>query len=64
MRIDREKLNICMARANMGMKDIVKNGIPKGTYCSAISGRNMKPKTAGRIAKVLSVDVTEIIQDQ
>jgi len=38
-------------------------GIPKGTLCRAAGGYSLKPETAGKIAKALGVDVTEIIED-
>lgn len=63
MRIDRRKYMLARARACMGQKDLVKAGIPKGTLCAALSG-NVKPETAGKIARALGVDVTEIIETE
>lgn len=63
MKIDRKKLELCRARACMGAKEIEAKGFPKGTYCGIMRGRNVKPETAGRLAKILGVDVTEIIED-
>lgn len=60
MKLDRKKYMIARARACMGQKDLVAAGIPKGTLCAALRG-NIKPETAGKIAKALGVDVTEII---
>ena len=62
MRIDRRKYMLARARACMGQKDLEAAGIPKGTLCTALRG-NVKPETAGKIAKALGVDVTEIIED-
>lgn len=62
MKIDRRKYMIARARACMGQKELEAAGIPKGTLCRALS-QNVKPETAGRIAKALGVDVTEIIED-
>ena len=51
---------------NLGLYKTVKEeleaaGIPRGTLCTAISGKNVRPETIGKIAKALGVDVTEII---
>ena len=54
---------LARARACMGQKDLVAAGIPKGTLCAALKG-NVKPETAGKIAKALGVDVTEIIETE
>lgn len=54
---------LARARACMGQKDLVAAGIPKGTLCAALTG-NVKPETAGKIAKALGVDVTEIIETE
>lgn len=61
MKLDKQKYMIARARACMGQKDLVAAGIPKGTLCAALKG-NIKPETAGKIAKALGVDVTEIIE--
>lgn len=62
MKIDRAKYELAKARACMGQKEIVNAGVPKGTLCRALSSE-VRPETAGKIAKALGVDVTEIIQD-
>lgn len=61
MKIRREKLALAKARACMSTEDIIKAGILKGTLNNACRGE-VQPHTAGRIAKVLGVDVTEIIE--
>ena len=63
MRIDRRKYMLARARACMGQKDLEAADIPKGTLCTALRG-NVKPETAGKIAKALGVDVTEIIETE
>lgn len=63
MRIDRKKYMLARARACMGQKDLEAAGIPKGTLCTALRS-NVKPETAGKIAKALGVDVTEIIETE
>ena len=49
------------ARACMGQKEIVAAGFPAGTLTNAMTGKNVKPETAGRLAKVLGVDVLDLI---
>ncbi len=61
MKLDRKKYMLARARACMRQKDLETAGIPKGTLCTALNGGNMRPETAGKIAKALGVDVTEII---
>ena len=62
MRVNREKYEIARARACIGFKDIVVSGIPKGTLCRVIGGEDVRPETIGKLARVLGVDVTEIIE--
>ena len=61
MKINKEKFALARARSCKGLKELTAAGVPKGTLCSAMSGKNMKPETVGRIARALGVDVTEII---
>lgn len=61
MRIDRQKYMIARARACMGQKELVKAGIPKGTLCRMLK-EDVRPETAGKIAKALGVDVLDIIE--
>ena len=61
MKLDREKYMLARARACMGQKDIEAAGIPKGTLCRALNG-DIRPEAAGKIARALGVDVTEIIE--
>ncbi len=64
MRINRTKLELARARACMGQKEIVASGFPKGTYCGILRGNDVKPETMGKLAKILGVDVTEIIETE
>ena len=64
MKINRKKLELAKARACMGPKEIVVVGFPVGTLTNAITGKNIKPETAGRLAKILGVDVLEIIKTE
>lgn len=62
MKLNREKYELSRARACMGQKDLVAAGIPKGTLCRIVGGEDARPETIGKIARVLGVDVTEIIE--
>lgn len=61
MKLDRNKFELARAKTCKGIKELEAAGIPRGTLCTAVSGKNMKPETIGRIARALGVDVTEII---
>lgn len=61
MKMNKQKYDLVCARACMGFNDIVKAGIPKGTLCNAIRGKDVRPDKIGKIAKILNCDVTEII---
>ena len=61
MKIDKEKFELAKARACTGTKDLVAAGIPRGTLCRIVGGEEARPETIGKIAKILGVDVTEII---
>lgn len=64
MKLDRKKYMLARARACMGQKDLEAAGISKGTLCRIVGGGDMRPETAGKIAKALGVDVTEIIKTE
>lgn len=61
MRIDYEKYLMSRARACVSQRDFEKNGVPRTTLYRALHG-NAKPETVGKIAKVLNVDVSEIVE--
>lgn len=63
MKLDRQKYELAKARACMGQKELVEAGIPQGTLCRALQ-KDVRPETAGRIAKALGVDVTGIIETE
>ncbi len=62
MKLDRKKYELARARACKGQKELVEEGISKGTLCRIVGGGEAKPETMGKIAKILGVDVTEIIE--
>ena len=62
MLVDRKKLELAMARACMNSADLpAAAGLPRPTVQNAIVGKSVRPATAGRIARALGVDVTEIL---
>ena len=62
MVVDRDKFDLARAKTCKGLKELEAEGIARGTLIRAMSGQNMKPETIGRIARALSVDVTQIIE--
>lgn len=64
MKVDKRKLDIAMARAQLNRGDLAKKaGMPVQTLCNVMQRKNCRPATIGRIAAALGVDVTEIIED-
>lgn len=62
MKINKKKLEIAMANVCMTTADLQKAAeMPKPTLAGAVSGKTIRPATAGKIAKALGVNVTEII---
>lgn len=65
MKVDRKKLFIAMARAELNRDMLAaKAGMPIPTVCNALHRGSCRPATLGRIAKALGVDVTEILADE
>ena len=63
MKIDKAKLEIAMARAQLNRNTLAEKAkMPIPTVCNVYTRGTCKPATAGRIAKALGVDVTEIIE--
>ena len=64
MKVDKRKLDIAMARAQLNRGDLAKKaGVPIPTLCNVMQRKNCRPATIGKIADALGVDVTEIIED-
>lgn len=61
MRINRQKYMIARTRACMGQKELIEAGIPKGTLCRMLK-EDVRPETAGKVAKALGVDILDIIE--
>ncbi len=63
MRIDRIKLVTELIKQEMTQKQLAeKAGVSRVTVNGIKSGRSCSDETAGKIAKALGVDVTEIIE--
>ena len=64
MKINKKKLEIAMANVCMNTADLQKAAeMPMPTLAGAISGKNIRPATAGKIAKALKCNVTEILEN-
>lgn len=64
MKANRKKLENAMAQACMNTKDLQEAAdIPRPTLNNVISGRNVRPKTIGQVAKGLGVSVETILED-
>lgn len=62
MKADKEKLRIAMANACMNTKDLQKaTGMPRPTVNNVISGKAVRTKTIGSVAKALGVSVETIL---
>lgn len=65
MKIDKGKLIVSMARAQLCRSEVAERaGLSVNTLSGALSRGSCKPATAGKIAKALGVDVTEIIETE
>lgn len=63
MKLDKQKYELVRARACMSVRELQQAAaIPRPTLNKAISGYSIRPETAGKIARALDVDVTEIIE--
>lgn len=65
MRINRLRLNVALARKQDTLSDLCKEiGISRNRLYSILKSRNISPKTVGKIARALDVDVLEIIENE
>ena len=64
MKVNRNKFDIAKARSCMGRKEILAAGFSDGTLRGVVSGRNLKPETVGRLAKIMGVDVLDLIEEE
>ena len=61
MKIDVRKLNMMLARRCMALTDL-RSGTSPQTLTRIMRGEEVKPRTVGRIANALGVDVADIIE--
>lgn len=60
---NKEKMELAMARACMNSKDIAKKAnMPEPTVKNVLTGRNVKPRTLGKVARALGCDATDILE--
>ena len=63
MTLDREKVDIILAKRSISITDLCKtNGISRNRIYTVMNSKKITPRTAGRFADALGVDVTEIIE--
>lgn len=62
MKINKRKYEVALARAGLTADDLQSLGVRQVTIWNILQrGGEARPKTVGKIAKALGVDVTEII---
>lgn len=61
VKIDVGKLNMMLARRCMALTDL-RSGTSPQTLTRIMRGEEVKPRTVGRIANALGVDVADIIE--
>lgn len=64
MELSRKKINIALARNEMTVTQLAEAyGVSRARINIILNQREVTPVCAGRIAKALGVDVTEILAD-
>ena len=65
MRMSRKKVNIALARKQMTVTELAKvYGVSRARMNVILNSQVVTPVCAGRVAKALNVDVTEIIDQE
>ena len=65
MRMSGSEVEIIMARQELTKMSMAeKTGISRNRLYTALNSKNLAPATVDRIAKVLGVDVEEILEDE
>lgn len=63
MTIDKNKVNLILAKLQMNATDFCQMcGISRNRFYVILNSKKVAPKTAGKLAAALGVDVTEIIE--
>ena len=64
MNLNRDKINIAMARNETSVTALANAyGVSRARMNVILNSAKVSPATAGRLAKALGVDVTEILED-
>lgn len=64
MTLNKTKIDLARARQCMDVEELcARVGMSRATYYNAMARTGVRAETAGKIAKALNVDVTEIIED-
>lgn len=64
MTLDKEKVDVILARKNTTVSALCETiGFSRNRFYTAMNSKKISPKTAGRMADALGVDVTDIIED-
>lgn len=65
MKIDEKKLNLALASACLTANELAKNAkLGVDTLSKLRNGREAQPRTIGKLARALGVDVTELIEQE
>lgn len=64
MRLDKRKVEVALARKCMQKKAFTDAGMPSLSYDRCVKGEDVRVTTAGRFARLLGVDVAELMLDQ
>lgn len=63
MKINREKINVAMARKQMTVKDLADAyGVSRNRINVLLNQREVSVVSAGKLAAALGIDVTEILE--
>ena len=62
MKIDKNRLNVVLARKCMSLRDL-RSFLSPCTLSRINAGKDVRTKTVGAVAKALGVDVTEIMEE-
>lgn len=65
MKINKYKIEVAMARNGYDPQDLAKaSGLSASCVYDLMHRKKCRPSTAGKLAKALGVDVTEITEDE
>lgn len=65
MTVDREKVNLILAKKKLTVTELCgAAGYSRNRFYTVMNSKKVSPKTVGKIAEALGVDVTEIIETE